>query len=563
MCHCLLQPLFAVCCIIGVLAACDVRAEKPAPVALWKLSGDVRDHSGNGHHGQNHGVDLSKPAPAPRSGRAAFFDGRESHVEVPHGEQLELGTDDFSITAWVHTAEDLDDVLGDVLSKYDPRSRRGFVLSLKHNVGGTTSQANYRHVQFGIDNGRLDNSWTDRGRPGEAVLIYALAVHDGQLFAGTCVAGKDKAGRVFRFDGDRSWIDCGAPDRCNAVSTLAVYEGKLYAGVSKYRLAGSSLTESENPHDGGTIYRYEGDRQWVSVGTLPDVQAINGMVVYRGKLYASSMYAPAGLFRYDGDSSWSDCGSPGGKRVEALCVYNGNLFATGYDEGAVYRYDGSDWTHCGRLGDNTQTYGFAIHHGQLYVSTWRSGRVYRYAGDNDWVDVGRLGDELEVMGMAVYNGKLYAGTLPLAAVYRYDGLGHWHNTGRVDRTPEVRYRRAWTMAVYDGKLFVGTLPSGHVMSIEAGKSVTLDRELPSGWVHLAAVKSHDRLKLYLNGKFAAQSSVFDAADYDLTNTQPLTIGFGPHDYLNGQLSDVRLYRQALSEEDVERIAGEKQGSARP
>jgi len=258
-----------------------------------------------------------------------------------------------------------------------------------------------------------------------------------------------------------------------------------------------------------------------------------------------------------GGSTWTNCGSPDGKRVEALCVFNGNLFATGYDEGAVYRYDGSDWTHCGRLGDNTQTYGFAILHGQLHVATWRSGRVFRYAGDNDWVDVGRLGEELEVMGMAVYNGKLYAGTLPLAGVFRYDGSSHWHDTGRVDFTPDVRYRRAWTMAVYDGKLFVGTLPSGHVMSLEAGKSVTLDRELPPGWVHLAAVKQHDRLKLYLDGNLAAESSTFDAADYDLTNTQPLKIGFGPHDYLNGQLSDVKFYRQALSDADVARLAGEK------
>ncbi len=552
-----LQRLFATTGLICVLSSCAVHADEPSLIAHWKLDGNARDRSGNKLDGQLHGVDLNKPSPAPRSGRAALFDGRDDYIEVPHAEQLDLGTDEFSVAAWVHTSEELDDVLGDVLSKYDPQSRRGFVFGIKHNVGGTTSQANYRHVHFGIDNGRLDESWTDNGRPGDAVLIYALAVHDGQLFAGTCVAGKDEAGRVYRYAGDDSWIDCGAPDRCNAVSTLAVYDGKLYAGVSKYRLAGSSLTESENPHGGGKIYRYEGDQKWIHVGTLPEVQAINGMLVYRGKLYASSTYAPAGLFRYDGGSTWTNCGSPGGKRVEALCVFNGNLFATGYDEGAVYRYDGHAWTHCGRLADNTQTYGFAIHHGQLYVATWRSGRVYRYAADNDWVDVGRLGDELEVMGMASYNGNLYAGTLPLAAVFRYDGSGHWHDTGRVDRTPEVRYRRAWTMAVYRGRLFVGTLPSGHVMSIEAGKSVTLDRELPSGWVHVAAVKSSDRLKLYLNGKLAAESSAFDAADYDLSNATPLKIGFGPHDYFNGQLSDVRLYRQALSDNDVAKIADQR------
>ncbi len=66
--------------------------------------------------------------------------------------------------------------------------------------------------------------------------------------------------------------------------------------------------------------------------------------------------------------------------------------------------------------------------------------------------------------------------------------------GRVDTTPDVKYRRAWSMAVYRGMLFVGTLPSGKVMSLKAGAVVTLDRQLPSGWVHLAAVKGKDQVK---------------------------------------------------------------------
>lgn len=542
-------------CAIGLIlfGIGHADAASPAMIGHWKLDGDALDYSGHANHGRNHGANLAALAPRPRSGRTARFDGRDDYVEVGHAPSLALGTSAFSIAAWVHTAAELDDVLGDLVNKYSPQSRKGFVLTIKHNVGGTTSQANYRHVQFGIDNGKSVGEWTDCGRPGHAVLVYSLAVHDGRLYAGTCVAGKDEAGHVFRYAAPAKWIDCGAPDRCNAVSTLAVYQGKLHAGVSKYRLGGSSLAESENLHPGGKIYRYDGARAWTHVGTLPAVEAINGMVVYRGKLYASSMYAPAGLFRFDGGTTWTNCGSPGGKRVEALCVYNGSIFAGGYDEGAVYRYDGQRWTRCGVLGDNTQTYSFAIHYGQLYVGTWRSGRVYRFGGDNQWLDVGRLGEELEVMGMAVYNGQLYAGTLPHAEVYRYDGPDRWSRTGRVDFTPAVRYRRAWTMAVFNGKLFVGTLPSGHVLSLEAGKSVTLDRALPSGWVHLVAVKSSDRLKLFINGELVATSAPFNAADYDISNRAPLRIGFGPHDYLNGCLSDVRLYARALSNAEIREL----------
>lgn len=537
------------CCLwLGLFEGGLVQADEAELIGHWQLAADAKDVSGKGHHGENHGAQLAE--------EGAVFDGRKNYVEVNSSASLDTGQGSFSIAAWVHTDAVLDDVLGDVLSKFDPKSRTGFMLNIKHNVGATNSQANYRHVQFGIDSGRVDQAWTDCGRPGEAVLIFSMAVFDDQLFAGTCVAGRDQSGRVFRYDGGEKWIDCGAPGKSNAISALAVYDGKLYAGTAKYWLGGSALAESENPNPGGAIYRYEGGQDWVKVGALPEREGVNGLVVYKGKLYASSMYAPAGFFRYEGGTQWTDCGVPDGRRMEQLSVYNGDLFATTYDGGLIYRYNGETWTNCGQLGDNTQTYAFAVNHGQLYAGTWPSGKVFRYVADNDWEDVGRLGEEKEVMGMAVYNGKMYGGTLPLAEVYRYDGGREWKNMGRVDLTPDVKYRRAWTMAVYRGKLFVGTLPSGKVQSLKAGEVVTLDRQLPSGWVHLAAVKGADRLKLYLNGKLVASSEKFDSADYPLSNQEPLKIGFGPHDYFNGRLGDVRFYRGALTDEGVAKLAAQ-------
>jgi gamma-glutamylcyclotransferase (GGCT)/AIG2-like uncharacterized protein YtfP len=418
----------------------------------------------------------------------------------------------------------------------------------------TSSQANHRHVHFGIDNGRGDPEWTDHGRLGNAVLIYGMAVYDDQLFAGTCEAGTEQSGRVFRFDG-QEWTDCGSPDKCNSVSSLAVYDGQLYVGVSKYRLAGSSLSESENPNLGGKIYRYDGDNRWEHCGTLPDVEAINGLVVYRGKLYASSMYAPAGFFRYEGGTKWVSCGTPDDKRVEALTVYNGSIFATGYDEGAVYRYDGQSWQHLGVIEGANQTYGFATYRGNLYVSEWPHAKVFRWAGGTKWIPSGRLGEEKETMPLMVYNGKMYAGTLPSAEVYRFDEP-NWTKFARLDFTPDVRYRRTWTMAVYKGRLFAGTLPSGRVHSIEVGRNVTHDRALPAGWVHLAAVRSADDLRLYVNGKRVATSAKFSAADYDIANDKPLMIGLGAHDYFNGKLADVRVYSGALSDETVTELAAD-------
>jgi hypothetical protein len=109
------------------------------------------------------------------------------------------------------------------------------------------------------------------------------------------------------------------------------------------------------------------------------------------------------------------------------------------------------------------------------------------------------------------------------------------------------------MAVYRGRLFVGTLPSGRVLSIEAGRNVTWDRELPRGWQHVVAVRDVDRLRLFVNGEQVAESSPFSGADFNLTTAQPLRIGFGAQDYFHGDVSDVRLYRGALSATQIREL----------
>ncbi|QDT29158.1 hypothetical protein Enr10x_45070 [Gimesia panareensis] len=512
-------------------------------VGNWRLNGSARDQSSFQNHGINHGVKL-------KAGQPADFDGGTAYIEVPDSRSLSLGTGDFSISMTVNTSADLGDVIGTLCSKYDRKTRRGFQLSIKNHAGVTSSQSNWRNLQFGIDNGRVDAKWTDHGQLGNAILIYSMAVHDGKLFAGTCVPGREAAGHVYQYVAGQDWIDCGTPDLCNAVTSLAVYQGNLYAGTGKYRLKGSSLSESENPHLGGNVYRYLGEGKWEYCGNLPGVEAINGMVVYRGKLYASSMYAPAAFYRYDGGTTWTSCGVPEGKRVESLAVYNGDLYATGYDEGAVYRYDGQQWSHAGKVGEATQTYGFTVYEGNLYVSEWPHAEVYRYAGEKRWVLAGRLGAEKESMPLVVYNGAMYAGSLPLAEVYRYNGGVDWKNMGQLDLTPDVRYRRVWSMAVYQGRLFAGTLPAGRVKSIEAGKSVTYDTALKPGWRQIVAVKEKSHLKLYVDGKLVATSTAFDMAEYDLSNAEPFKIGFGAHDYLHGKLKDVKFFKRALTADEV-------------
>lgn len=477
----------------------------------------------------------------------------------PSSEMGALGKEDFSLALWIRAKAGPG---GDLLSQYDPVKRRGFHLSLKSNSGVTSNQANWRHLQFGIDDHR-DSEWTACGRPGKSLFAFSLAVHQGKLYAGSCEPGKEDRGHVYRYDGGDQWVDCGAPDGSNSVTALAVWEGALYAGTGKYRVAGSSLPESENTTVGGRIFRYGGEKQWIDCGQLPDTEAVGGLVVHEGDLYASSLYKPAGFFRYEGEKSWTSLSVPSGpgqsaseavaKRVEPLTVHGGALYAGSYDGGHVYRFDGSEWTDCGQLGENTQTYSFTSFGGSLVVGTWPSGRVYRFDGIDQWSDLGRLGEETEVMGMMVHNGRLLGGTLPLAEVYEYEGGTAWKRLARLDPTPDVRYRRAWTMAEHDGRVFVSTLPSGVIYSFAAGAQVQWGDSLSEGWHHVAAVKSGGSLALFLDGEQVARCDS-DLSTYHLSSEEPLKIGEGRNGPFAGDLREVRVYRECLTKETIRELA---------
>src|SRR5690606_3722550 len=123
---------------------------------------------------------------------------------------------------------------GDMVSQYSPKQRKGFELNLKSNAV-TTSHANDRHLNFWVDDNENDQ-WTDVGKPGNALLAFALTEFNGNLYAGTCEVGLNEKGHVYRYDGGDKWVDYGSPDQSNSVMALAVYEDALYGGTGKYRV---------------------------------------------------------------------------------------------------------------------------------------------------------------------------------------------------------------------------------------------------------------------------------------------------------------------------------------
>ena len=543
-----------------LVLACSACAPALAePLGDWPLAEDGLDHSGNERHAVNHGVLFGSAAPDGTP--AARFNGRDAWLEVPAGTAPTLGEGDFTITLWVYTEKALNDAVGDLLSQFDPDLRRGFTLGIADYGGVSNSRPNHRNLFFSADDG-TEPVWRAAGRPGNAVFVFGFAVHEGDLYAATCEPGEGEAGRVYRHTCGTDWVDCGNPDNSNAVMALAVHEGHLYAGTGWYDTTGSALEASPNTTPGGKVYRYEGGTEWTFCGHLANPETgegatMGGLGVFRGKLHATTLKQEGfGLYRYEGGTEWTWLGHPG-RRVLNPTVFNNDLYMVSYDApGGPFRYNGKGWAYVGASIDPPihQDYAFAVYGGRLHLSTWPQAYVYRMEESGDWTAIGRPGDELETMGMMVYNGKLYTGTLPSSKVYRYDGNDVWTPIGKQLDTAEGKYRRAWSMALYDGKLFCGTLPSGNVLALEAGTCLTHDHALAPGWRHIAATRQNGVLRLYVDGVCMGTRGNPDGPQLRLADDRLLTIGFGPGDYFNGWMRNLRVYQRGLSETEIAALA---------
>jgi len=510
-------------------------------LAFWPLTKNA-DAQGDGVKTIRSAGLKFEPADRGELRQASVWDGRTSLIEATATDRLQAGREAFHVSLWFNIDGADDDLPGDLVNHFDHDAQNGWSLAVTSRSGLVHSSSNHRQISFGINDNRHAPAWTSHGRPGQAIYVHALTVHNGQLFAGICDPRAGSQGGVFRFQPPDQWINTNAPVRANAVTSLAVFNGELYAGTGKYRLAGSALEESRNETLGGEILKLDNAGQWSVAGKLASSEAVGGLVVFQNKIYASSLYRPAGFFRMEQNGQWQSLPTPGGKRPEAMAVHNDKLYATGYDEGHVYEFDGSKWTDFGQVGSNTQTYGFAVYRGGLYVSTWPEGKVYRLQAANRWIDCGRLGEELEVMGLAVHNGSLFGGTLPSAKVYRYLGEHKWLATGKTDPTPDVKYRRAWSMAEFQGRLFCGTLPSGQVFSYQSGLLCTIDKPVGPGWHHLVAVRDRASLKLFLDGRLAGETKSEWAGQINLKPNATLKIGHGVYDHYRGRLRDVSINR---------------------
>jgi len=562
--------------LFGLLPLGVGRAADDGLVGYWKLDGDCQDYSGNQNHGHNHRVELS----------TSTFNGRDAFIEVNSANSLRIGSGDFSISAEVYTGKDLRGSFGSLLSKMDSSSRRGFDLGLCTNSSGYNGQGNVRQLIWGLDDG-TDGKWTDCGRPNAKTHISdALTVFHCELYAGS-TDGPDLAdwAHVYRYQGGQNWEDCGrlGIGRTRGVYALVVHDGDLFAATS----ASHGAQPPEMSY--GRVYRYHSGHKWEDIGQPGENYRLNSLASYNGKLYVTGFNIgpkPGHVYVYDGDHRWKECGEFNGW-PHALIVHSGKLY-TAYPQGEVYAYDGTAWENLGNpLGSReecSQIHSLGVFRGELYIGSWPMGKV-AVRRDNQWVDLGRLGEATEVIGLAVYNGSLYAGTIPRAELFRFDGPGEWFSIRRLFDPPgfqpvlvgsgakEVQdWTRASSMTVFQGRLFVSTATCyrtlidpprsdemrGKVFSFETGSCVSVDRDLGDGWKHVAAVRRGKQLQLFIDGELAASAET-DRPPLDMSSDAPLRIGFGAQGYFDGKIREVRLYDRAISDEAVKALCKSSHG----
>ncbi|MBM3241399.1 LamG domain-containing protein [Candidatus Poribacteria bacterium] len=551
---------------------------KPELIAHWPFRGDVNDVMGM-NHGIAHNVSFGKgPDASPES--AARFNGRDSVIEVPDSKTLHLGSNDFSIAVWMRDEKPMRSVFGALLHKFDPAQRCGFNFYLASSAPGYNAMSEQRFVHFGLDDGYV-SAWEDCGKPWPSNSgVLNLIVYQSQLYCGIADADNPTdAAHVFRWDGNQGWEDCGRLGRNPyhlSVMSMLVHQGRLYAGtgVFDWIRAGGQGFEPALSH----VFVYEGGTEWRDLGQVGESIRVLCMASFNDELYVGLDRVGGGhCFKYNG-STWLDCGAPNGDNVQNLLPLGGVLY--GATHGMIWRYKGGQEWLC--IGDHpfgiTQVHCLQAVGGKLHAGTWPQGYVLRYDNNGDWSNIGRLGLSEgmyqcnEINDLTVHNGKLYAGVIPKAQVYRYEADGHWTLLGCLASRPDYAddkvdtWRRVTSLVPYQGKLFASTSACkarsldvdpdgtlGRVYAVQTGQVVSHERDIGSDWTHLAAVRAEKQLRLYVDGQLSHSSEAPKGHTFDVSNTQPLTIGFGVQNYFCGLMADLRLYRGALNDSQVQAL----------
>ncbi|MEO8050518.1 MAG: DUF1553 domain-containing protein [Acidobacteriota bacterium] len=204
---------------------------------------------------------------------------------------------------------------------------------------------------------------------------------------------------------------------------------------------------------------------------------------------------------------------------------------------------------------------------EKYLYLMENGPVQQsvsFTGRAQWKDGAALYGAGRTGHAGVFDGKRFidAGDVGNFGFYDSFTLSAWINptaaTGAiVSRAVDEPESRGWTFSLKDGHLHgdlvLRWLDDG--VRLESEETVPLNQ-----WSHVALTYDGSRLAsglhLYLNGKELKTKVELDYMNQPFDVKQPLRIGagFGPANRFEGRMEQVRIYRTALSPEDMEALA---------
>ena len=217
----------------------------------------------------------------------------------------------------------------------------------------------------------------------------------------------------------------------------------------------------------GGLYSFNGTT-FSPIFTVPTYIKVLG--VYNDTLYAGTLLDKPPTLYYcngsvDNPADWHvetgfsgtlNFSGPFGS-IDSFAVFNNAIYVT--SGGAVYSYNGIDWSIVTIYVDVSAFLEMKVYNGKLYLATrdqaWRkpyylgysgfSGRVIEFDGTN-WTTV--FDHDYWIYSLETYGGKLYAGTAN--KIFTYNGTD-WATSFK---SSEGAYY-AVSLKTYDGKIYAG------------------------------------------------------------------------------------------------------------
>ena len=148
-------------------------------IAYYPFDNDVKDYSGNNHHGVNNSVVFMEDKGG-NMNSVAYFDGVKSFVSIADSMDLRLSKTDFTISCWVNEKTSSTTYNGSLVSKRGTGNDNGYILS----VGGIDHpyKGSYNFsVSAGADPIIFSNTLKSKGWH-HVILTYEYKVNKATFF---------------------------------------------------------------------------------------------------------------------------------------------------------------------------------------------------------------------------------------------------------------------------------------------------------------------------------------------------------------------------------------------